>query len=64
MGLPNALSWEIWFTYASLQRVDEDLVDETSTDVEPKVIVEGGSFKTKGNSPEGCSTKDLMDDDK
>ena len=63
-SLPDASSWEIWFTYASIRRVNEELVDETSTDVETSVIVEGGSIEIEEDAPEGYSTMDLMDDDR
>lgn len=39
-------------------------VDEGSTDVKPKVIVEGRSGNIEGEKPGGSSIKELIDDDR
>ena len=42
----------------------EEQVDKGSTDVEPRVIVEGRSSEIEGEVLEGASTMDLRNDDR
>ena len=42
----------------------EEQTNKGSTDVEPRVIVEGRSSEVEGEVLEGASTVDLMNDDR
>ena len=51
-------------TYGSSWGMTEEQVNKWSRDVEPRVVVEGGSSKTTGDDLEGMFLKGLKDDDK
>ena len=64
MKLLDSSSREERFTCTSSWEMMEEKEDKGSTDVEPRVIVEGRSSERTGEDAEGDFTECLMDDDR